>query len=360
MGKKSKRRNPSSKKNKSGNAKGKSQANNGSPLLSDKGGEEWTKYDECLDGQRDYYGYDYDDDEVVLGVKAEDEAEGLTNKLADLSIKNGADGGMTTTPPKPKYPKGSEEALRAALRQAWSTDASISNPEGVGLAMGPKNNWLHWAIPMASYPECLENFWIEYKKDMDMHQNILDKLSKGMKDGTCECQDYIMALNCIFQHTFDNVSMDNPPSLNLQEGMMFMNLERMRNGLNQQEQEPVYVSHMKMWNGYVNRAFKLMIMKIVDEHALIPRPESSEYHTEISPLKYRGEFPSAKRRQEIKREIWGSDCSDEDEYGGSAFGGACGFSGADVEDLLAQGVKPWDDDAGAVLAALNGECGYDY
>jgi hypothetical protein len=34
--------------------------------------------------------------------------------------------------------------------------------------------------------------------------------------------------------------------------------------------------------------------------------------------------------------------------------GRCGFSERDCEDLLDQGVKPWDDDAGAVLGALRG------
>lgn len=35
--------------------------------------------------------------------------------------------------------------------------------------------------------------------------------------------------------------------------------------------------------------------------------------------------------------------------------GPFGFSAADEEELLCQGVKPWDDDAPAVLAALNGD-----
>ena len=36
----------------------------------------------------------------------------------------------------------------------------------------------------------------------------------------------------------------------------------------------------------------------------------------------------------------------------------CGFSPSDVEELACQGVKPWDDDAGDVLAALYGD--YEY
>jgi hypothetical protein len=34
--------------------------------------------------------------------------------------------------------------------------------------------------------------------------------------------------------------------------------------------------------------------------------------------------------------------------------GMFGFSGGDIEELASQGVKPWDDDAGDVLAALSG------
>lgn len=32
-----------------------------------------------------------------------------------------------------------------------------------------------------------------------------------------------------------------------------------------------------------------------------------------------------------------------------------GFSRDEIQELLCQGVKPWDDDAGAVLAALRGD-----
>lgn len=46
---------------------------------------------------------------------------------------------------------------------------------------------------------------------------------------------------------------------------------------------------------------------------------------------------------------------DESMYGFG--GGMLGFSGRDCDELLMQGVKPWDDDAADVLAVLNG--GYD-
>ena len=47
--------------------------------------------------------------------------------------------------------------------------------------------------------------------------------------------------------------------------------------------------------------------------------------------------------------------SEEDDsmYG---FGGGCfGFSGADCDELMMQGVMPWDDDAEVVLGALYGD-----
>ena len=43
---------------------------------------------------------------------------------------------------------------------------------------------------------------------------------------------------------------------------------------------------------------------------------------------------------------------DYDETSYDSFDNICGFSPGDAEELMCQGVKPWDDDAGDVLAAL--------
>ena len=48
---------------------------------------------------------------------------------------------------------------------------------------------------------------------------------------------------------------------------------------------------------------------------------------------------------------------DNDDYSSSAYGfdgGCMGYSARDCDHLLECGVKPWDDDAGMVLSALNG------
>jgi hypothetical protein len=47
---------------------------------------------------------------------------------------------------------------------------------------------------------------------------------------------------------------------------------------------------------------------------------------------------------------FGEDDDDDSGYGG--------FSADDVDELMSQGVKPWDEDAGAVLDALRGGGGY--
>ena len=63
--------------------------------------------------------------------------------------------------------------------------------------------------------------------------------------------------------------------------------------------------------------------------------------------KHRHDQFLAERRRE------GSDNEASDDGGGYG-GGYGGFSSADVNEVLCQGVKPWDDDAGAVLMGLNG------
>ena len=46
---------------------------------------------------------------------------------------------------------------------------------------------------------------------------------------------YLQALNCIFHDTFDRVRLEHPPLLNLEEGMMMMNLNKLRGDIGQGE-----------------------------------------------------------------------------------------------------------------------------
>ena len=47
----------------------------------------------------------------------------------------------------------------------------------------------------------------------------------------------------------------------------------------------------------------------------------------------------------------GYDSDDSDDYGGGMFG----FSSSDVDELMCQGIKPWDDCAPLALAVLRGD-----
>lgn len=320
MGKKSKRRNPKSSKI------NKKKPSSSSGNEDDKNlGIKWTVHDKKLAPTEQSRSGGYDD--------------GLSDELAKASINEGEDKVAK------QHPKGSEEALDDALEHTWR---KVRDPYGVGICMGTYFEWMEWANNIVyDSPDQLINYWKEYEKDTKMHKNQLYKLSKE----TGSCIEYIQALNCIFHDTFRRVGVDHPPLLNLEQGMMMMNMERVRSQFGNGEgvKEPVHESHLKIWKGYEDRAFKFM--KTVQDHLLDPRPEwmlTRQFTT--LPLKNRGRYPTAEERLEFEYE----DDSEEDDY---LFGSCNGFSGADVEDLLAQGVKPWDDDAGAVLAALNG---YDY
>ena len=67
----------------------------------------------------------------------------------------------------------------------------------------------------------------------------------------------------------------------------------------------------------------------------------------------------AQRRRKMQQKRAAASASrkrrrDYDETSYDSFDNICGFSPSDAEELMCQGVKPWDDDAGDVLAALYG------
>ena len=89
------------------------------------------------------------------------------------------------------------------------------------------------------------------------------------------CADYIKALHCIFHDTFDRIGIYGPPSLNLEQGMMMMNLERMSISISgQRTSNPrtnVHKSHLKVWQGYM-KIEQLKLMKVIQENPLILKP----------------------------------------------------------------------------------------
>lgn len=84
-----------------------------------------------------------------------------------------------------------------------------------------------------------------------------------------------------------------------------------------------------------------------------------QFHAQLGALADSGDRARGVERKFDEEESESEE--DESMYGfqrrGFSGGGMMGFSGAECDELLMQGVKPWDDDAMAVMAALNG--GYD-
>jgi len=64
--------------------------------------------------------------------------------------------------------------------------------------------------------------------------------------------------------------------------------------------------------------------------------------------------PARQSQTNFQRLPWEDSFSDSDSGGMYFDEGMCRFSAHDCDELLCQGVKPWDDDAGAVLGALHG------
>lgn len=59
-------------------------------------------------------------------------------------------------------------------------------------------------------------------------------------------------------------------------------------------------------------------------------------------------------RARHQHEFHESDDVDDDGDDDECDEGMCGFSASDCEELLCQGIKPWDPEAGAALMVLNG------
>ena len=220
MGKKSKRRNPTSSKNtnssKIGQKKSSSTINGGTASgdkNNDDGINKWTIHDKKLAGSPNRR----------LGGGYTDDCDDELNEefAAKVSFED-----------DDRAPKGSEEALDNALERTWYTDTSVSNPHNVGSAMGTEYEWMNWASYLANFPDQIATFWEEYDKDVKMHKYVLNKLSKEMSTKG-DATEFIQALNCIFHDTFDRVRLEHPPLLNLERGMMIMNLNKMRGNFGQ-------------------------------------------------------------------------------------------------------------------------------
>ena len=124
-----------------------------------EGFNEWAIHDKALLGDFEYGPYDE--------AYAADDEEKLTRGLARLDLT--------------KVKEGSQEALTIAIAKLWSND-KLSNPHGVGLAMGPRREWTVWAHGLADLPDQLSAYFAAHRLDEDVHRATLDALSRDSLD----------------------------------------------------------------------------------------------------------------------------------------------------------------------------------
>ena len=141
----------------------------------------------------------------------------------------------------------------------------------------------------------------------------------------------------------------------------------------------MYTWYDKLASSYVGVVFNVvkMVVEQVLEHPpdkLVTKMQGDALPAVVKSV-FRGPFVALKDqvRQSILYRDWMEDDMDEDDTdrkltqgdldrreedfhgeGGDDDGGFSGFSSDDVEELGAQGMKPWDNDAHSVLASMNG------
>mmetsp|Transcript_46629 Transcript_46629/g.75081 ORF Transcript_46629/g.75081 Transcript_46629/m.75081 type:complete len:105 (+) Transcript_46629:149-463(+) len=100
--------------------------------------------------------------------------------------------------------------------------------------------------------------------------------------------------------------------------------------------------HCRAKNDEVHVAYRARLPKVPTNAAL--SKESKMQETKMKKTTIQA-FPA---EEDSEQDV------DEESDSGSSGDGMCGFSSRDCEELMCQGVKPWDDDAGDCLDALNG------
>jgi hypothetical protein len=144
--------------------------------------------------------------------------------------------------------------LRTALENEF--DQNPDGPYGVQAAMGTRQEWIHWALVLAKYPERTKVLGGEYQNDVHIHIKTLDKLGDETYQGYQGSYDYIQALHCILQSTFRRCHLPPPPFLNLAHAM----------GIRYNSGDCDYKSRMRSFSGCKLRVFG--IVKIVKENPL--------------------------------------------------------------------------------------------
>jgi hypothetical protein len=170
--------------------------------------------------------------------------------------------------------------LRAALEKEF--DQNPNGPYGVQAAMGTRQEWIHWALVLAKYPDRTKVLEDEYQNDIHIHIKTLDKLGDEAYQGYQGSYDYVRALHCILHDTFRRCHLPPPAFLNLTRAMWIRG-------------DSEYKSRMRSFHGYKYRVFG--IVKIVKDNPLpIEALTSTEALPDIVPAAERSALPAKRRR----------------------------------------------------------------
>ena len=149
--------------------------------------------------------------------------------------------------------------------------------------MGTRQEWVHWALMLAKYPDRTNVLWDEYQNDVHIHIETLNTLGGETDQGYQGSYGYVQALHCILLDTFRRCHLPPPAFLNLTQAM----------GIRYPDSE--YKSRMRSFSGYKFRIFG--IVEIVEGNPLpIEALTSIKALPDIVPAAKRSALPAKRRR----------------------------------------------------------------
>lgn len=247
---------------------------------------------------------------------------------------------------EPDGDKGTIAALNHALDisyRRWCIGGGKTGLPGTREEVAPPRTYLRWCGELASFPEeRLKALSEEYLKDTVIHAELLEDLRSH------SIFDHIRVRNCIFHETFSRCHLPSPPGLDFECALIchYEDHDPDTSGDFDFYEGPCDELFIKTWNSYQALAFTLV--NIVKNHPLEEdaATKSRSDIPDIVPATGRGPMTTFIRPADLD---WRYESDDDDEDEDGIYGG---YSMSECDDLLAQGVKPWDDDADAVLSAL--------
>lgn len=165
---------------------------------------------------------------------------------------------------------------------------------GVQAAMGSREDWIHWSLQLAQFWKRANVVTDEYQSDVQLHMSTLDTLGKELEEGYQGSYDYVRALHCIFQDSFQRCHLPTPPLLDLEWGMAL------------RDRDSVYKSRMRTFTGYKCRAFTLVKL-VIDNPVQDTDCEPSLPAIVHAAERQRFKFPQRVERRRRNHYMYGDD-----------------------------------------------------